>query len=114
MKRRGVLWRLSNAPNGKLPDSLRTNDGATVGKTRATKRLTLLIGRHREMLTISDLLLRATAIEMDLDHRLSQEPGNKVLLKRRKEYQILVGRLAREHRAAMAAYMAAIRYRWMR
>ena len=112
MKRRGIVWRLSNAPNGRLPDTVRTDDGATVNENRATRRLTLVVARHREMVTVSDLLLRAVAVEMDLRQRLSEEPGNRVLLKKRKEYQRLVHVLIREHRAAIADYITAIRYRW--
>jgi hypothetical protein len=71
--------------------------------------MVLLAAKHSKVQAAGDLLLRVLAIQTDLQHRLSRQPGNSLLLRQWKQYERLAAQLVWEHKAALADYLATIR-----
>lgn len=81
----------------------------TMGRNRSTERFAGLVFWHEEVIKISDLLLRALAIRVDLFRRLSKQPSDKLLLTEQKQYEKLVCQLLWEHKTALTYYQVMLR-----
>jgi len=93
---------------GQTPEISRIGLRGMAGKP-TSKRFDRLAAKHEDVMAVGDLLIRALAIDTDIRRRALRHPGSKALLKQRKQYEKLVGRLLGEHKILLADYLAIIR-----
>lgn len=94
--------------NGTKVSILGSNLG-TMGRNRGADQFAGLVFWHNEVMQISELLLRALAIQVDLFRRLSKRPADKLLHTEQKQYDKLICQLLWEHKMALAYYQVALR-----